>query len=126
MAAQVISPGSLVAAGAALLGACALAQRYEPRTFLGYACEHDCERHKAGFAWAESRGVVSGVQCAVLPRRESQGCRAFVDEARGAERAGFRWALENEIVEAPLCGGAGARFEAGCRRAATVPAGEDD
>lgn len=125
MGAQVF-PSSLVGAGAALLAACALAQRYEPRTFLGYACEDDCERQKAGFAWAESHGVARGVQCEVLPRQESRGCLAFLDAARSAELAGFRWGLENEIVDVRLCGGAGSRFEAGCRRAVTVPVEDGD
>lgn len=90
--------------------------RYEPRSFLGYACVDDCERHKAGFAWAE-RALPSDVEgCGRLPRPEGEGCRAWLDERLAAEEAGYRWALENEITDARLCDGGGERFRAGCER----------
>ena len=92
--------------------------RYEPRTFLGYACEDDCQRHKYGFRWAEQRAVTDGRSCAPLGRLEAQGCRAYVDESFDAETAGERWAIENEIADPCLCHGAGERFRAGCKDAA--------
>jgi hypothetical protein len=97
-------------------------ERYEPRTFLGYACPDDCERHKAGFAWAERRHVTAGSSCAVLGATEAQGCRAYIDEATSAEEAGYRWAGENEIEHQCDCDGAGQRFRAGCLRGISPPA----
>ena len=88
--------------------------RYEPRSFLGYACADDCERHKAGFAWAAQRGLTNPVGCSVLGSAESEGCRAFVEEGVDAEMAGYRWALENEISAPILCDGAGMEFRNGC------------
>lgn len=93
------------------------AGRYEPRSFLGYACEGDCERHKAGFAWAEARGVASVDDCGLLPPLDAEGCRAYVEEPLGAEAAGHRWALENEVTRPCACDGAGPGFRAGCRAA---------
>jgi hypothetical protein len=98
-------------------------ERYEPRSFLGYACEDDCERHKAGFAWAESNGVADLSACATLDPAAAEGCRAFVEEPMTPEQAGERWARENEIEAPCLCAGAGERFGVGCSRAVSIPAG---
>lgn len=95
--------------------------RYEPRTFLGYACEDDCQRHKHGFRWAEQRASTDALSCAPLGRLEAQGCRAYVDESLDAEAAGERWAIENEIADPRLCDGAGERFRSGCADAAVIP-----
>jgi len=96
-------------------------ERYEPRTFLGYTCERDCERHKAGFAWAVAARVTDAGSCAALPRAEAEGCRAHVEEPLPAAEAGYRWALENELADACHCHGAGEQFLAGCRAATAVP-----
>jgi hypothetical protein len=95
---------------------------YEPRTFLGYACQADCGRHKAGLRWAERRAVTQPGECLSLTGPEAEGCAVYLDEGRNAEAAGERWAIENEVVHRCLCRGGGARFEAGCRRAVSVPA----
>ena len=95
---------------------------YEPRTFLGYACEHDCRRHKAGFLWAEQHAVRNAWSCRPLDPAESQGCAAYVDESFDSEAAGERWAIENEIADPCLCDGAGERFRAGCVDATVLPA----
>jgi hypothetical protein len=95
----------------------ALPERYEPRTFLGYACADDCERHKAGFGWAEVLAIVAVGDCDWLQGAAAEGCRARVELAAGAEEAGHRWATENELTDPCLCAGAGERFEAGCLRA---------
>ena len=95
--------------------------RYEPRTFLGYACADDCQRHKDGFRWAERRAVTDARSCAPLGHLEAQGCRAYVDESFDAEAAGERWAIENEIADPRLCDGAGERFRSGCADAAEIP-----
>lgn len=98
------------------------ATRYEPRTFLGYACEDDCERHKAGLRWAERRGVIRPGSCLSLPGADAEGCVAYLEEGRDAETLGERWAIENEIARPCLCRGAGRRFGAGCRRAVATTA----
>jgi hypothetical protein len=101
-------------------------ERYEPRSFMGWVCEADCERHKAGFGWAEQHGVTDPVACEPLGRQEAEGCRSYLEEPLSQEQAGYRWALENEVSDACLCHGAGERFRAGCRRAVAVPAGKTD
>ena len=100
---------------------CQSQERYEPRTFLGYACEDDCERHKAGFAWAARRGAQQTAQCAALARPEAEGCRAYLQDRLTPVQAGFRWALENEIAAPWLCDGAGEGFRAGCLQYAAGP-----
>jgi len=112
------------AAGSALeVSACASAslERYEPRSFLGYACEDDCQRHKAGFAWAEHQAVTEAVECMPLAPPEAEGCLAYLQERLTSEQAGLRWAVENEIAAPCLCGGAGEDFRAGCLRYAAGP-----
>ena len=95
--------------------------RYEPRTFLGYACEDDCQRHKHGFRWAEQWAFTDARLCGPLGHLEAQGCRAYVDLEFDPEAAGERWAIENEVVDPSLCNGAGERFLAGCLDAAKMP-----
>ena len=101
-------------------------ERYEPRSFMGYVCEGDCERHKAGFGWAEQHAVTDPVACEPLGRLEAEGCRSYLEESLSPKQAGYRWALENEVSDACLCHGAGERFRAGCRRAVAVPARKAD
>jgi hypothetical protein len=116
----------LIASGARLPDAagCVVpaAVRYEPRTFLGYACADDCGRHKAGFRWAEQLSVSDPRQCASLPQPQAEGCAAYIDAWHDTEAAGRRWALENEIVRPCQCDGAGERFRDGCEQALPVPA----
>ena len=94
---------------------------YEPRTFLGYACEDDCQRHKHGFRWAEQWALTDERSCEPLGLPEAQGCRAYVDESVDAGAAGERWAIENEIADPRLCDGAGERFRSGCADAVVIP-----
>jgi len=96
-------------------------ERYEPRTFLGYECEDDCQRHKHGFRWAEQRAVADARSCEPLGSLEAQGCLAYVDESVDPQGAGERWAIENEIADPCLCDGAGEGFWAGCTNAAVIP-----
>ena len=111
---------SLQSAGAS--GCADRGVRYEPRSFLGYACADDCERHKAGFAVAARRGGSRAGDCRGLGPAELEGCRAWAEEGIGVEAAGYRWALENEITSPCLCGGAGRAFRAGCLRYLAPPA----
>lgn len=90
--------------------------RYEPRTFFGYECPDNCERHKAGYAWAERIGLTDASGCSRLVGPYREGCTARIEQASASESAGYRWALENEIVATCECAGGGEGFEAGCRR----------
>jgi len=88
--------------------------RMEQLTFLGYDCTDGCRRHKAGFAWAEARGIVDGDACTGDDRPFVEGCRAYADAAQSPREAGHAWAMENEIGDAVMCDGAGASFAGGC------------
>lgn len=105
----------------AAAGAGQARERYEPRTFLGYGCEDDCQRHKAGFAWAARRRLSEPGSCDVLGPAPEEGCRAFVEERLTPEEAGYRWALENEVVDPGECEGAGACFRRGCLQLVAMP-----
>jgi hypothetical protein len=98
--------------------ACAAADRvpYEPRVFLGFACsDGECAAHKAGFAWADRRGLVDAAACVEAEDAGFvEGCRAFAEQAATAEQSGFEWARDNELTDDCLCDGAGPRFAAGC------------
>ena len=96
-------------------------ERYEPRTFLGYACEDDCQRHMAGFAWAARRRLAEPRSCDVLGPAAAEGCRAFIEERLTPEDAGYRWALDNEIADPCECEGAGTRFRIGCLQLVGMP-----
>jgi hypothetical protein len=87
---------------------------YEPRSFLGYACEDDCQRQKAGFAWAERHQVTDPAACGQLEAAAADGCRTHVEESLTPEQAGYRWAMENEVAHLCMCDGAGEGFRAGC------------
>jgi hypothetical protein len=93
---------------------------------MGYACEDDCERHKAGFGWAERSGVTDPASCEPLGGLEAEGCRVYLERLLSPRQAGYRWAIENEITDAGLCQGAGERFRMGCRRAVAGPAAQAD
>ena len=62
------------------------------QTFGGYECTVDCSGHKAGYEWAESKGITDEDQCEGIldtaPNRTSfyEGCMAYVeDPTRGAD-----------------------------------------
>jgi len=101
----------------------AVLERYEPRSFLGYACEDDCQSQKAGFAWAERHQVTDPAACGQLEAAAADGCRTHVDESLTPEQAGYRWALENEVADLCMCDGAGEGFRAGCVAVVVGPAG---
>mgnify|MGYP003504658950 FL=1 len=116
---------ALLITGAVMLPAAACPgqarERYEPRTFLGYTCDDDCQRHMAGFAWAARRRVAEPRSCEVLGPAAAEGCRAFIEERLTPEEAGYRWALENEIADPCECEGAGTRFRIGCLQLVGMP-----
>jgi hypothetical protein len=110
-----MSPGTALAGGISCAGSTGL-EPHAPSAFFGYACaDVDCSGHKAGFAWAEQRGIRTARACddatdGVLV----EGCRAYAWEVVTVEQAGFEWARDNEIADPCRCRGAGPRFEAGC------------
>lgn len=62
------------------------------REFGGYECTDDCSGHKAGYEWAQARGLKSATACETLlmrwPNRNSfyEGCLTYLAEPyRGAE-----------------------------------------
>ena len=62
------------------------------RTFGGYECTIDCSGHKAGYEWAEDKGITNKSQCDQIlvssPNRTSfyEGCLTYVeDPSRGAD-----------------------------------------
>ncbi len=63
------------------------------RTFGGYECTVDCSGHKAGYEWAEAKGIQDELECDEIldtaPNRTSfyEGCMAYVeDPSRGADK----------------------------------------
>ena len=63
------------------------------RTFGGYECTMDCSGHKAGYEWAEAKGITDELECdeilSVAPNRTSfyEGCMAYVEyPSRGADQ----------------------------------------
>jgi len=48
-------------------------------TFKGYQCTQDCSGHKAGYAWAERKGVTKREQCTGKSQSFVEGCLAWVE-----------------------------------------------
>jgi hypothetical protein len=111
-----LSPDTTLAAGTACAKSARLEVHAPPSTFFGYACpDVDCSGHKAGFAWADHRGLRTARDCdGVAEGVLVEGCRAYTEEVVTVEQAGFEWARDNEVTNPCRCRGAGPRFEAGC------------
>ena len=56
-----------------------------PGSYKGYPCTKDCSGHKAGYAWAEKKGVTSRDQCGGKSRSFVEGCYSWVDEQEKAD-----------------------------------------
>lgn len=83
---------SIVALASAPLAFSVPAVAGTDRTFGGYECTIDCSGHKAGYEWAEAKGVTDAGACERIllryPNRTSfsEGCMAYVeDPSRGAD-----------------------------------------
>lgn len=50
-------------------------------TFKGYTCTKDCSGHKAGYAWAQKKGITDPSTCSGHSKSFIQGCRAAAEEA---------------------------------------------
>jgi hypothetical protein len=63
------------------------------RTFGDYECTVDCSGHKAGYEWAEARGIVNEAECEPILRRSPnrtsfyEGCLVYVEDPdRGSDQ----------------------------------------
>ncbi len=54
--------------------------RYSSGTFHGYSCTKDCSGHKAGYAWAERKGITDPDDCGGKSQSFIKGCRAYAEE----------------------------------------------
>ncbi len=45
--------------------------------FRGYLCTQDCSGHKAGYAWAEEKGLTQSEQCGGHSNSFVEGCYAW-------------------------------------------------
>lgn len=57
-----------------------VAARGEVASFHGVPCTKDCSGHKAGYAWAQKKGITSPQQCGGSSRSFIAGCRIWVAE----------------------------------------------
>lgn len=55
-------------------------------TFKGYQCTQDCSGHRAGYAWAQKKGIDSKNDCKGNSRSFIEGCYAWVDEVNARNR----------------------------------------
>lgn len=54
--------------------------------FHGYHCTQDCSGHKAGYAWAEKKGITERENCGGKSNSFIEGCYAWVEgQAAGNE-----------------------------------------
>lgn len=60
-----------------LLAMCVLSAHAE--TFKGYQCTKDCSGHRAGYAWAERKGITSPQQCTGNSQSFVEGCKAYAE-----------------------------------------------
>lgn len=52
-------------------------------SFAGYRCVGDCEGHRAGYDWAEERGISDESECGGHSWSFREGCIAYADEQSG-------------------------------------------
>lgn len=48
-------------------------------TFKGYRCSQDCAGHRAGYEWAQRKGITSKAQCTGKSQSFIEGCWAWVE-----------------------------------------------
>lgn len=48
-------------------------------TFKGYQCTKDCSGHRAGYAWAQRKGITDASQCTGNSRSFVEGCMAYAE-----------------------------------------------
>jgi len=62
----------------------------QAETFSGYDCTDDCSGHKAGFRWAEEKGIVDEGDCDAAGDHSSassfaEGCKAYINDSSETE-----------------------------------------
>lgn len=55
--------------------------------FHGYPCTKDCSGHKAGYEWAQRRGITDPDECGGNSNSFIEGCRAWAQENGDDEEA---------------------------------------
>ena len=53
----------------------------EADSFHGYTCTQDCSGHKAGYEWAEKKGIADEDDCGGSSQSFAEGCQAYVEES---------------------------------------------
>lgn len=46
-------------------------------TFKGFDCKSDCSGHRAGYAWAQRKGITDTSQCGGNSQSFYEGCLAY-------------------------------------------------
>lgn len=59
---------------------CLLAAPVGAADFHGYPCTQDCSGHKAGYAWAEKKGITERENCGGKSNSFIEGCFAWVED----------------------------------------------
>ena len=54
--------------------------KIQPKTFKGSSCTGDCLGHKAGYDWAEKRGITDPSDCGGNSKSFIEGCRSYAEE----------------------------------------------
>ncbi len=70
--------GMIVKTAVALLMAL-VSMAAHAETFKGYQCTKDCSGHKAGYAWAQRKGITDASQCTGKSRSFVEGCIAYAE-----------------------------------------------
>ena len=81
-------PRTFVASSLFFLALLGVDPALSQKEFGGYECTDDCSGHKAGYEWAEARGVSDAAQCPLRGKALSfyEGCLAFTEDPdRGAD-----------------------------------------
>jgi len=61
------------------VGLLALAASAHAEAFKGYPCTQDCSGHKAGYAWAQRKGITDSAQCTGKSQSFVEGCKAYAE-----------------------------------------------
>lgn len=48
--------------------------------FMGYPCTQDCSGHRAGYDWAEDKGITDPDECGGHSNSFIEGCRSYAQE----------------------------------------------
>jgi len=65
------------------------------QTFNGYPCTVDCSGHKAGYEWAEEKGIEVEDDCSGNSNSFIEGCQSYVEEQEGNSQ-NYNWVNDEE------------------------------